>query len=91
MGWAQSYGIETLEKLVFRRTLLAATASGLMGSVTGLRAATRLRIGLTAVILADQAAFLARWADYLGQRTGNRVSFAVRDEYQAILEQLAHG
>ena len=62
-----------------------------MGSVTALRAATRLRIGLTAVILADQAAFLARWADYLGQRTGIRVSFAVRDEYQAILEQLASG
>lgn len=74
-----------------RRTLLAATASGWLCSITGARAASRMRIGLTAVILADQAAFLARWADYLVQRTGFRVSFAVRDEYQAILEQLASG
>jgi phosphonate transport system substrate-binding protein len=50
-----------------------------------------MRIGLTAVILADQAAFLARWSDYLGQRTGISVSFAVRDEYQGILEQIGSG
>lgn len=48
----------------------------------------RLRIGLTAVILADQAAFLARWSDYLSQRLKTRVMFAVRDSYQAILDLL---
>lgn len=51
----------------------------------------RLRIGLTAVILADQAAFLARWADYLSQRVGTRVEFSARDSYQAILDPLFAG
>ena len=51
----------------------------------------RLRIGLTAVILADQAAFLARWADYLSQRLGARVTFASRDQYQAVHELLNNG
>ena len=46
------------------------------------------RIGLTAVILADQAAFLSRWADYLSQRMGQPVSFAVRESYQSILDML---
>ena len=51
----------------------------------------RLRIGLTAVILADQAAFLARWSDYLSQRLGVPVVFAARDSYQAILDLLFAG
>lgn len=51
----------------------------------------RLRIGLTAVILADQAAFLARWADYLSQRLDARVSFTSRDQYQAVHEMLSNG
>lgn len=51
----------------------------------------RLRIGLTAVILADQAAFLARWADYLSRLLGVRVEFAARDSYQAILALLFAG
>lgn len=51
----------------------------------------RLRIGLTAVILADQAAFLSRWADYLGQRLGMPVSFVTRDQYQVIHDMLASG
>ena len=52
---------------------------------------TRLRIGLTAVILADQAAFLARWADYLGAHLDHPVSFVARDEYQPIVDGLFSG
>ena len=48
----------------------------------------RLRIGLTAVILADQATFLARWSHYLGRRLDCKVDFLVRDSYQAILDLL---
>lgn len=47
-----------------------------------------LRIGLTAVILTDQAAFLTRWSDYLGARMGVPVVFAARESYQAILDLL---
>ena len=50
-----------------------------------------LRIGLTAVILADQAAFLTRWADYLGARMGQPVVFVARESYQAILDLLFSG
>ena len=39
----------------------------------------RLRIGLTAVILADQAAFLARWSQYLSRRLDCDVDFVARD------------
>jgi phosphonate transport system substrate-binding protein len=53
------------------------------------RAAGRpLRFGLTAVILADQAAFLKRWGDYLGQRCGSPVLFVARESYQSILDLL---
>lgn len=51
----------------------------------------RLRIGLTAVILADQAAFLARWADYLSERLKARVGFVTRDEYQPLHDMLGNG
>lgn len=51
----------------------------------------RLRIGLTPVILADQAAFLSRWAAYLSERLGSAVSFVARDEYQPILDLLFGG
>lgn len=47
-----------------------------------------LRIGLTAVILADQAAFLARWSMYLSLRMGVQVVFVARESYQAILDLL---
>jgi phosphonate transport system substrate-binding protein len=50
--------------------------------------ATPLRIGLTAVILADQAAFLTRWSDYLGARMGVPVVFVARESYQNILDLL---
>ena len=53
--------------------------------------ADRLRIGLTAVILADQAAFLTRWADYLSGRLQTRVSFVTRDEYQPLHDLLSGG
>lgn len=47
-----------------------------------------IRIGLTAVILADQLAFLSRWRDYLSARIGRPVSFVVRESYQSILDLL---
>ncbi|ROZ66230.1 PhnD/SsuA/transferrin family substrate-binding protein [Ramlibacter sp. WS9] len=47
-----------------------------------------MRIGLTAVILNDQAAFLSRWAEYLSKRTGTPISFVSRDTYQTIVDQL---
>ncbi|OGB58462.1 MAG: phosphonate ABC transporter substrate-binding protein [Burkholderiales bacterium RIFOXYD12_FULL_59_19] len=50
--------------------------------------AAPLRIGLTAVILADQAAFLTRWSDYLGSRMGVAVVFVARESYQNILDLL---
>ncbi len=73
-----------------RRRLIAGTAA--LAAMPGLvRAQERLRIGLTAVILADQAAFLARWAEYLSQRFGAAVSFASRDQYQAVHDLLNNG
>ena len=64
--------------------------------VSGLRLAhaqtpERFQIGLTAVILADQAAFLSRWGDYLSARIGRPVSFVVRESYQSILDLLFAG
>lgn len=73
-----------------RRRLLKGTAALVAAPCLAL-AQERLRIGLTAVILADQAAFLARWADYLSQRLEARVTFASRDQYQAVHELLNDG
>lgn len=73
-----------------RRRLIAGTAA--LTVAPGLAMAReRLRIGLTAVILADQAAFLARWADYLSQRLDARVTFVSRDQYQAVHDLLFNG
>ncbi len=73
-----------------RRRLLKGAAA--WAGAPGLALAQeRLRIGLTAVILADQAAFLARWADYLSRHLGTQVSFASRDQYQAVHEMLSNG
>ena len=55
---------------------------------TGVMALSPLKIGLTAVILADQAAFLSRWSDYLGARMGVPVTFVARESYQNILDLL---
>lgn len=73
-----------------RRRLIAGTAAFTVAPGLA-RAQERLRIGLTAVILADQAAFLARWADYLSQRLDARVSFVSRDQYQAVHDLLFSG
>lgn len=51
----------------------------------------RLRVGLTAVILADQAAFLSRWSEYLSTRLGVPVVFVARESYQTILDLLFSG
>lgn len=64
-------------------------ALGLTLASAGSKAdATQVRIGLTAVILADQAAFLARWSDFLAARVGVPVVFVARDSYQSILDLL---
>lgn len=54
----------------------------------GAQTAAPLRVGLTAVILADQAAFLARWSEYLSERVGTPVVFVARESYQTILDLL---
>ena len=73
-----------------RRRLLVGTAA--LATAPGLvLAQERLRIGLTAVILADQAAFLGRWAEYLSQRVDARVTFASRDQYQTVHDLLNNG
>lgn len=51
----------------------------------------RLRIGLTAVILADQAAFLAHWSEYLSDRLKCQVSFVTRGDYQPLHDLLSGG
>jgi phosphonate transport system substrate-binding protein len=78
--------------------MLRRHACGALGALalSGSRAtvaatSARLRIGLTAVILVDQAAFLARWSDYLSKRLDASVTFVARDQYQAIHDLLAAG
>ncbi len=73
-----------------RRELIQAAAVSMVPRVVRAQR-IRLRIGVTAVILADQAAFLARWADYLARRIGCDVSFVARDQYQPILDLLLGG
>lgn len=73
-----------------RRRLLRNGAAVLLAP--GLAAGqSRLRIGLTAVILADQAAFLARWSAYLSQQLQTEVVFVSRDQYQAVHDLLFSG
>jgi phosphonate transport system substrate-binding protein len=73
-----------------RRTLLGWGAALGLTQVGGRAGAARppLRIGLTAVILADQAAFLSRWSEYLSLRVGVPVIFVARESYQSILDLL---
>lgn len=73
-----------------RRRKFVRCGAALAGALAGAGAAglPQLRIGLTAVILADQAAFLARWSDYLSTRVGVPVVFVTRESYQAILDLL---
>lgn len=78
-----------MRRQVFLRAAAATCLSPMV--VVGMAQSARMRIGLTAVILADQAAFLARWSDYLTRRVGAKVEFSSRDAYQAILEPLFAG
>ncbi|MDR3368918.1 PhnD/SsuA/transferrin family substrate-binding protein [Rhodoferax sp.] len=77
-----------------RRTLMKFAATGGLLQVGSQAQSLKksdlppLRIGLTAVILVDQAAFLTRWADYLGARMGVPVVFVARESYQNILDLL---
>ena len=68
---------------------LAAAACGALGLPAFAANSARLRIGLTAVILADQVAFLSRCGRYLSERVDCEVSFVARESYQSILELLA--
>lgn len=74
-----------------RRRFLVNCSLGFGLSLVGTRAPAqgpRLRIGLTAVILADQAAFLGRWSEYLSRQVDQQVAFVVRESYQTILDLL---
>lgn len=76
-----------------RRGFVRAAAALCVAPWVGRAAAQtdRLRIGYTAVILADQAAFLARWSEYLAARLKSRVTFVTRDDYQPLHDMLANG
>ena len=77
-----------------RKKFLKLAVSGFAAAVGAPHAATSdavLRIGLTPVILADQAAFLARWSEYLSKRLGSPVRFVAREYYQGVLDLLFHG
>lgn len=73
-----------------RRTCLGAMATTVIAAPTFVAAGghNKLRIGLTPVILADQAAFLFRWGKYLSARAGVDIEFVARDAYQNILDML---
>lgn len=68
--------------------LLAALAWPALGTAAESGPDRTLRIGLTPVILADQAAFLTRWAAYLEERCGVPVRFVARESYQPVLDLL---
>ena len=68
-----------------RRRYIAAAAAAMSLPGWG---ADQVRIGLTPVILADQAAFLSRWSRYLGVRIGVDVAFVARESYQSVLDLL---
>lgn len=50
-----------------------------------------IRIGLTAVFLDDQAAFINAWRDYLQHRMARPVSFVQRGKYREIVDLLRDG
>lgn len=50
-----------------------------------------MRVGLTPVILADQSAFLRKWAEYLSRESAMPVSFMARGSYQEIVDALLTG
>lgn len=73
--------------------LAVGTAASVGVAARGAQAAggERIRIGLTAVILADQVAFLSRWGQYLTAQTNRPVSFIARESYQSILDLMFSG
>jgi phosphonate transport system substrate-binding protein len=73
--------------------LAIGTAGSVGAAASGAQSAgrDRIRIGLTAVILADQVAFLWRWSQYLSARTNRPVSFIARESYQSILDLMFGG
>lgn len=71
-----------------RKLLKCGVALGFPLGGASAKAVSQLRIGLTAVILADQAAFLSRWSEYLSLRVGVPVVFVPRESYQSILDLL---
>ena len=73
--------------------LAAGTATSIVAPAGSAQPASgdRIRIGLTAVILADQVAFLSRWGQYLTAQTNRPVSFIARESYQSILELMFGG
>ncbi|WP_164675517.1 PhnD/SsuA/transferrin family substrate-binding protein [Ottowia oryzae] len=72
-----------------RRLFIAGSAA--YGTGLSAQPSRRLRIGVTAVMLSDQTAFLTRWAAYLSDRTQTSVSFVVRDQYRAVMELMSAG
>ncbi len=68
--------------------LLAALAWPALGTAAESGPDRTLRIGLTPVILADQAAFLTRWAAYLEERCSVPLRFVARESYQPVLDLL---
>lgn len=77
---------------MLRREFISSSAA-LTASVSlqAIAQSQRFRIGVTPVILADQAAFLLRWSRYLSLRTGCDVSFVARESYQGVLDLLFAG
>jgi phosphonate transport system substrate-binding protein len=76
-----------------RNTLIALLAGGAasMGAGRLARAATPLRLGLTAVFLDDQVAFLRRWRNYFEAKLARPVEFVQRGRYRETMELLRDG
>lgn len=86
--------VTTKEGYAVRRRSFLQTAIALAFGSSGRPASAKeppMRIGLTAVILNDQAAFLSRWSAYLSERLNCQVTFAARESYQVILDLLFAG
>jgi len=78
-----------------RRKTLSMIAMGgaalALGNLRPARAAQPLRLGLTAVFLDDQVAFLRQWRNYLEAKLGRRVEFVQRGRYRETMELLRGG
>lgn len=75
--------------MITRRSLaVAAACVGVAYPARSWAQPAPLRIGLTSVILSDQAAFLRRWGQYLSLHLLRPVVFVARDSYQEMLDLL---